>query len=148
MVDKPQVTVTNNLLYENSEAFPMVILQTNRWYKKDYKCYSKFYLQMSELVFLESSHAFVNQLLDLDNELKAKICDKDKSADQIYQTYLERLSLYEKASILLLSESDKILLQDNKEDLFVEFKMFEFKQEMKKQLDDIQTQLNDLEKNL
>jgi hypothetical protein len=103
---------------------------------------------MSESVFLESSHVLVDQLLDLDDELKTKICENDKNADEIYQTYFERLSLYEKASILLLSESDKILLQDKKEDIFVEFKMFMFKQEMKKQLGDIQTQLNDLEKNL
>jgi hypothetical protein len=101
---------------------------------------------MSESVFLESSHVFVGQVLDLDNELKTKICEKDKSADEIYQAYFERLSLYEKASILPLSESYKMLLQDKKEDIFVEFKMFKFKQEMKKQLDDIQTQLNDLEK--
>ena len=100
------------------------------------------------MVFLESSIAFVHQLLDLDNELKAKIYEKDKSSDEIYQTYLERLSLYEKASLLPLSESYKILLQDKKEDIFVEFKMFKFEQEMKKQLGDIQTQLNDIEKNL
>ena len=103
---------------------------------------------MSESVFLESSHAFVDNLLDLDNELKAKICDKDKTADEIYQTYIGRLSLYEKSSILPLSESDKILLQDKKEDIFLELKLFKFKQEMKKQLDDIQTHLNDLEKTL
>jgi hypothetical protein len=102
---------------------------------------------MSESVFLESSHVFVVKLLDLDNELKAKIGEKDKSADEIYQTYFERLSLYEKSSILPLGERDKILLQDKKEDIFLELKLFRFKQEMKKQLDNIQIQLNDLEKN-
>ncbi len=103
---------------------------------------------MSESAFLESSHAFVDKLLDLDNELKARICEKDKSADDIYQTYFERLSLYEKSSILPLTESDKVLLQDKKEDIYLELKLFKLKQEMKEQLDDIQTHLNDLEKNL
>ena len=103
---------------------------------------------MSESTFLESSHAFLDKLVDLDNELKATICEKDKSADEIYQTYFERLSLYERSSILPLNESDKVLLQDKKEDIYLELKLFKLKQEMKEQLDDIQTHLNDLEKNL
>ena len=92
---------------------------------------------MSESAFLESSHAFVDKLLDLDNELKARIGEKDKSADEIYQTYFERLSLYEKSLILPLNESDKVLLQNKKEDIYLELKLFKFKQDMKKQLDDI-----------
>ena len=103
---------------------------------------------MSESAFLESSHAFVDKLLDLDNELKARIGEKDKSADEIYQTYFERLSLYEKSLILPLNESDKVLLQNKKEDIYLELKLFKFKQDMKKQLDDIQTHLSDLEKTL
>ena len=103
---------------------------------------------MSESAFLESSHAFVDKLLDLDNELKARIGEKDKSADEIYQTYFERLSLYEKSLILPLNESDKVLLQNKKEDIYLELKLFKFNQDMKKQLDDIQTHLSDLEKTL
>ncbi len=99
---------------------------------------------MSETMFLESSHAFVDKLLDLDNDLKTKICEKDKSVDEIYQTYINRLSLYEKSSILSLSESDKLLLQDKKEDIYVELKLFKFKQDIKEQLDYIQTHINDL----
>jgi len=86
---------------------------------------------MSESVFLESSHSFVDKLLDLDNEMKAKMCGKGKSADEIYQMYFDILSLYEKSSILPLNESDKLLLQDKKE-----------------QLDDIQSKLEDLKKNM
>ncbi len=103
---------------------------------------------MSASVFLESSHAFVDKLLVLDNELKAKICNKDKSADEIYETCFERLSLYEKSSILPLNESDKVILQNQKEDIYLELKLFKLKQEMKEQLDDIQTHLNDLQKTL
>jgi Cdc6-like AAA superfamily ATPase len=103
---------------------------------------------MSESAFLESSHALVEKLLDLDNELKARICEKGKSADEIYQTYFERLSLYEKSLILPLNENDKVLLQNKKEDIYLELKLFKFKQDMKKQLDDIQTHLSDLEKTL
>jgi hypothetical protein len=39
-------------------------------------------------------------------------------------------------------------LQDKKEDIYVELKLFKFKQDMKEQLDEVVTQLNDLKKNL
>lgn len=103
---------------------------------------------MSISTFADSSNAFVNKLLDLDNEIKAKICEKDKSADEIYQMYFDRLSLYEKSSILPLNENDKLLLQDKKEDIYVELMLFKFKQDMEEQLDKVQIQLDNLKKNM
>jgi hypothetical protein len=103
---------------------------------------------MSESTLSVSSHTFVNKLLSLDSEMNAEICGKHKSADEIYQIYFDRLSLYEKLSILPLNESDKLLLQDKKEDIYVELKLFKFKRDMKEQLDEVVTQLNDLNKNL
>ena len=98
---------------------------------------------MSESSLSVSSHAFVNKLLNLDNEMNAEICGKDKSADEIYQIYFDRLSLYEKSTILPLNESDKLLLQDKKEDIYVELKLFKFKQDMKEQLDEKSIQSSD-----
>lgn len=83
--------------------------------------------------FSESSNAFISKLLELDNKINAKIWEKDKSADEIYQMYFDRLSLYEKSSILPLNEHDKLLLQDKKEDIYVELKLFKFKQDMEEQ---------------
>ena len=104
---------------------------------------------MSQSVFLESSRSFIDNLLNLDNEIKAKIDDgKDKNKDEIYQMYYDRLSLYEKSSILPLNEGDKLLLQDKKEDIYVEFKLFKFKQDIKEQLDDVEGEIEDLNKNL
>lgn len=94
---------------------------------------------MSESAFLASSHALVSTLLNLDNEVNATI-----GANEIHQTYIDRLSLYEKLSILPLNEKDKLLLQNKKEDLYIELKLFKVKQEMKKQLDSIHTELEDL----
>jgi hypothetical protein len=62
--------------------------------------------------------------------------------------YFDRLSLYEKSSILPLNERDKLLLQDKKEDIYVELKLFKFKQDMKEQLDNIVIHLDTLKKNL
>lgn len=102
---------------------------------------------MSESAFLISSDTFVHNLLDLDNEVNIKINENDKSSDEIHQMYLDRLSLYEKSSILPLNEKDKLLLQSKKEDLYVELKLLKLNQEIKKQLNSIHTELEDLHKN-
>ena len=39
---------------------------------------------------------FINQLLSLDKEISAKIHDNSKNVNEVYQIYLERLSLFEK----------------------------------------------------
>ena len=44
---------------------------------------------------------------------------------------------------LTLSESDKLLFT-NKEDRYFEFKMFQYKRDIQRQLGDIQTQLEEL----
>ena len=102
---------------------------------------------MSESAFLISSDTFVHNLLDLDNEVNIKINENDKSSDEIHQMYLDRLSLYEKSSILPLNEKHKLLLQSKKEDLYVELKLLKLNQEIKKQLNSIHTELEDLHKN-
>ncbi len=103
---------------------------------------------MSESLFLEYSHSIIDKLSGLDDQLKAKICEKDKSAEEIYQMYLEILSWYEKSSILPLKENDKLLLQDKKEEIYLEFKLFKFKQDMEKQLREVQIKIEDLKKSL
>jgi hypothetical protein len=104
---------------------------------------------MSTSTASESCGEFVSQLLlNLDSEMTAEMNVKYKNTNEIYQRYFDRLSLYEKLSILPLNESDKLLLQDKKEDIYVELKLFKFKQDMKEQLDEVVTQLNDLKENL
>jgi hypothetical protein len=78
--------------------------------------------------FLETSNVFVKNLLDLDNQMKAKISSGFKSVDDINQMYLERLSLYEKSYILPLNENDKLFLQYKKDDVYLELKLFKCKQ--------------------
>lgn len=61
--------------------------------------------------------------------------------------YLERLSLFEKLCILPLSEEDKELLQNRKEDVYLELKLYNMKTNVKTRIDDIHCGLNDLENN-
>lgn len=100
---------------------------------------------MSGSTYLESSGAFVKQLLNLDIELATKTCTKDQSADEIYHLYSNRLSLLEKSSIIPLPQGDKLLLEHKKEDVYVELMLFKIKQDIKEQLEETLTQLDDLE---
>lgn len=100
---------------------------------------------MSQTVFRDTNSAFVKQLLALDDEISAKIKDDAKSVNEVYQMYLERLSLLEKSCILPLSEEDKELLQNIKDDVYLELKLYKLKANVKKQIDDIHDGLNDLE---
>ncbi len=101
---------------------------------------------MSESVILESSHLIVDKLSFLENEMKSKIERNDNSVDEIYQMYFDILSLYEKSTILPLDENNKLLLQDKKEDIYLELKLFKIKQDLKKQLDDVHAEIEGLKK--
>jgi len=102
---------------------------------------------MSSTVYLETSRAFVDKLLSVDNELEAKIMDgKDKKADEIYRLYFDRLSLYEMACLVPLSKNHKLFLQNKKEEIYVDLKWFKSKQELKKHLDLALSEINYLKR--
>ena len=82
---------------------------------------------MSELTYSESSGAFVDQLLYIDTELATRMRINDKNINKIYQMYFDRLSLLEKSSLIPLTERDKMLLEDKKEELYLELKLFMLK---------------------
>jgi hypothetical protein len=86
---------------------------------------------MSQSANLGSQRAFVNQLLQRDGEIFSTICELDGNTNEIYQKYIERLSYFEKACLLPLNQSDKLLLKSKKEDIFLEFKMFVSKKMLK-----------------
>jgi hypothetical protein len=94
--------------------------------------------------FLETSNVFVRKVLEFDNEMKAQVSEEDINVDDIYQMYLDRLSLYEKSSLLPLNENDNLFLQHKKEDVYLEFNLFKYKQDMQRQLADIQASLEEL----
>lgn len=89
---------------------------------------------MSQSVYTNTNGVFVNQLLLLDKEISSKMWDNRKSINEIYQIYLERLSLFEKSCILPLSEVEKSLLQSIREDLYLEFKLYNLESKMKAQI--------------
>ncbi|HKR72707.1 MAG TPA: hypothetical protein VJR94_01205 [Candidatus Nitrosocosmicus sp.] len=103
---------------------------------------------MSQSVYTHTNSAFVKQLLALDKVIVSKIQDNVKNDAEAYQIYLERLSLFEKSCILPLSEDDKSLLQNIREDIYLEFKLYKLKSSMKTQINKIKTELDGLGKDL
>jgi len=101
---------------------------------------------MSQSVYPYAASAFVNRLLALDEDIACKIRNNSKNVNEIYQIYLERLSRFEKSCIVPLSELDKSLLQSIKEDLYLEFKLYNLKADVKSHIDSIQSGLHDVRK--
>lgn len=101
---------------------------------------------MSELPYSESSSALIDQLLYIDRELSAKIYGGGKESDEIYQLYYDRLSFLEKFSLIPLTEENKLLLEDKKEDIYLEFKLFKLKNDVEKHLSDLLIYLEDTRK--
>jgi hypothetical protein len=103
---------------------------------------------VSRSVYTHTNSAFVNQILALDKEIASTIQDKVKNNAEVHQIYLERLSLFEKSCILPLHEADKSLLQNTREDIYLEFKLYNLKSSRKTQISKIKTELDGLVKDL
>ena len=101
---------------------------------------------MSGSTYSASSGAFVDQLLDLDAAMATQMYRCNKNAKEIYHIYLDRLSLLEKSSLFPLTEKDKNLLNDKKEELYVALKLFILRKDMEKQLDEMLILLDDFKK--
>jgi hypothetical protein len=56
----------------------------------------------------------------------AKIRDNAKRVNKVYKMYLKILPLLEKFCIFILNEGDKELLQNIKEDVYLELKLYGF----------------------
>ena len=93
----------------------------------------------------EASHDFVNKIIKLDIELASKIVGKDVRVKEVYKILNQRLSLYEKAISMPLVEADKLSLEYKKADISIELKMFRLKQELKDQINQLNSQMKRLE---
>lgn len=105
-------------------------------------------LLMSESTYKDASHDFVNKISRLDIELTSKIVGKDVQADEVYKILNQRLSIYEKAVAMPLIETDKLSLDYKKADIYIELKMFRLKQDIKEQINQLNSQIGILENQL
>lgn len=93
----------------------------------------------------EASHDFVSKIIKPDIELASKIVGKNVQVNEVYKILNQRLSLYEKAVSMPLVEADKFSLEYKKADISIELKMFRLKQDLKAQINQLNSQMARLE---
>ena len=103
---------------------------------------------MSLSAYHGSTSAFVTKILREGEKIPSEVRKDLESIDEIYRIYFEKLSLFEKACLFPLSQTEKILLQNKKEELYLELNLLRLKQDMNKEFDSIHTDLEDLKKDL
>jgi hypothetical protein len=95
----------------------------------------------------EASGIYVNELLKRDIKLISKMSENKSDDKNIYKIFRERLSLYEQASSMPLSEDDREFLDYIRNEVCFELRIFKFIQnrknliEPKAQIDKIKDQL-------
>ncbi|HKR74023.1 MAG TPA: hypothetical protein VJR94_07920 [Candidatus Nitrosocosmicus sp.] len=70
------------------------------------------------------SRELASKIINLDTELMAKMYGKNLQPRAIYQIFSQRLSLYEKACAMPLTEIDRLLLDSKKANVAMELRMF------------------------
>lgn len=79
---------------------------------------------MSQSICSGVYRALVNQIVALDNEIESPMQTSNNSVSDICGEYFQRLSYYEKSYMLANSETDKLLLQDMKDDIYLNLKLY------------------------
>jgi len=103
---------------------------------------------VGQLTDKEASHNFVNEIIKLDIELASKSLGKDVQVKDVYKILNQRLSLYERAPTIPLVETDILSLEYRKADISLELEMFRLRQDIKEQIDQLNSQIGKLENQL
>jgi hypothetical protein len=103
---------------------------------------------VGQLTDKEASRDFVNKIIKRDIELASKSVGKDIPVKEVYKILNQRLSLYEKAPTIPLVETDIMSLEYRKADISLELKMFKLKQDIKEQINQLNSQIGKLENQL
>ena len=96
----------------------------------------------------DASRSLTNRIICHDTELMAKMYQKNINVNDMYRMFRERLSLYENASRMPLTEIDRLLLDSKKTAVSIELKMFRFKQHVEEEMNQILSRLERLETDL
>lgn len=103
---------------------------------------------MSPTVYEDASRSLTSRIIIHDTELMAKMYEKNINLNEMYQIFRERLSLYENASRMPLTEIDRLLLDSKKTEVSMELKMYRFKQDVEEEMSQVLSRLENLENDL
>ena len=103
---------------------------------------------MLPTAYENASRSLTSRIICHDAELMAKMYEKNVDVNKMYQMFRERLSLYENASRMPLTEIDRLLLDFKKTEVSMELKMFRFKQQVEEEMGQVLSRLEKLESDL
>lgn len=103
---------------------------------------------MSLPTYENASRSLTTRIICHDAELMAKMYEKNINVNEMYQMFRERLSLYENASGMPLTDIDRLFLDSKKIEVSMELKMFRFKQHSEEEMSQILSRLEKLETDL
>ena len=103
---------------------------------------------MSLPTYENASRSLTTRIICHDAELMAKMYEKNINVNEMYQMFRERLSLYENASGMPLTDIDRLFLDSKKIEVSMELKMFRFKQHGEEEMSQILSRLEKLETDL
>ena len=103
---------------------------------------------MSLATYEQASRSLAIKIISQDTELNAKMYRKNIQTSEIYLIFRQRLALYDKASKMPLTKTDRLLLESKKTEICMELKMFRFKQNIEEELSQVTSRLKELEDQL
>ena len=92
-----------------------------------------------------TSRLMANKIISLDTELLAKMYGRNVQTKEIYQIFRQRLELFEKASTMPLTQTDRLLLDSKRANVAVELRMFNLAHTIEKELNRVILRLDKLE---
>lgn len=103
---------------------------------------------MSLSTYEHMSRKLASKIINLDTELMAKMYGRNIQTQEIYQLFSQRLSLYEKAYAMPLTEIDRLLLDSKKANLAMELRLFRLEHIIEEELSQVIYRLEKLESQL
>ncbi|HYG00635.1 MAG TPA: hypothetical protein VD815_11125 [Candidatus Saccharimonadales bacterium] len=100
---------------------------------------------MAESAYGCGSNRFVEKILQQDLEMSIKVTEKNMQVKEIYELFRQRLELYDKALLLPLHESHKALLTFKKAEVCMDLKMFKFKRDLLRDLNELADRIEKIE---
>lgn len=100
---------------------------------------------MSLSTYEHSSRALINKIISLDTELIARFHGRNIQPQEVYKIFSQRLSLYEKAHVMPLTQIDRLLLDSKKPNVGMELRLFRLEHIIKEELNQVISRLEKLE---
>lgn len=91
------------------------------------------------------SHRLIENILRTDYELSLRITRKNTPVKEIYESFRRRLEVYDQALLLPFDDCDKALLTFKKAEVCMDLRMYQFRQELLRDINELAERIENLE---